>query len=433
MNENTVVMVNLHKATFVPVTVEDWTLFASDGGEHWLRDLDLAERAELADPHDIRRTIEKAIKDGTLSVIGPGTARANPGPLVRIENEVVTSGKGRSQEVDAYYLNEEAALLLVTRLRTPKAIELTKAIVRIFLAVVRGEIPQSPYVPANDVEGQLRLLVLRQKAALEIYTTIPGLYSEAFLRHKVEHAVALVEGRAPAIENPLLSVEGYLQQRGINAPTRKSQASSFGKRLKALYFEKYGEHPPMQARDINHAERNVCSYTEKDRPLFDQVFAEMFTAPANQPLDLNTLVDHVPEPIPPPPPPLPVPSSGQKADTTVEGWSLQGMLERFTNAGMNGLTTARIKEAAVGLGLHGDPRYGHHGQIKNEHGRVLSRPWRYHEEAVAVLERTLRQYLQNVAGGEGEKNAMTSAVAMTGKVGSGRVTRGQFRAIRAPG
>ncbi|XXT18800.1 hypothetical protein WME94_52095 [Sorangium sp. So ce429] len=305
--------------------------------------------------------------------------------------------------------------------------------------LLRGEpiLPAAPppaggsVIPANDVEGQLRLLALRQKAALEIYAAVPGLYSEAFLRQKVEHAVALVEGRAPAIDNPLLSVEGYLQQRGVDLRTRKSKAPIFGKRLKALYIEERSREPPMQLRDVNHAERPVCSYTEADRPLFDRVFEEMFPTPANRPFDLSWLVDDAPEPIPPPPPPLP--SGRQRVDTDIEGWSLRGLLKRFKSAGTDGLTTTKIRDAAVGLGLVGDLHYGHWSEIKNEHDRTVSKPWRYHEKAVGLLEPTLRQYLRNVAGGLGEQTAMASAVAMTGKVGSGATGRLPFKVIRAPG
>ncbi|WP_437310763.1 hypothetical protein [Sorangium sp. So ce388] len=288
-------------------------------------------------------------------------------------------------------------------------------------------------ISANDVEGQLRLLALRQKTALEIYAAVPGLYSEAFLRQKVEHAVALLEGRAPAIDNPLLSVEGYLQQRGVHARTRKSKASIFGKRLKALYTEERGREPPMQLRDVNHAERPVCSYAETDRPLFDRVFEEMFPTPANRPFNLSSLVDDALEPIPPSPPPPPLPSGRQRVDTDIEGWSLRGLLKQFKSAGMDGLTTTKIRDAAVGLGLVGNLHYGHWSELKNEHGRTVSNPWRYHERAVGLLEPTLRLYLRKLAGGLGELTAMTSAVAMTGKVSSGATGRLPFKAIRAPG
>ncbi|WP_437796461.1 hypothetical protein [Sorangium sp. So ce693] len=361
------------------------------------------------------------------------------GEELRVFKRLATSGVA-SRSKSLLVLFEPGVNLVSLKTEKELGVKLRRLLAdEVLPKLLRGEpiLPAVPppasasVIPANDVEGQLRLLTLRQKAALEIYAAVPGLYSEAFLRHKVEHAVALVEGRAPAIENPLLSVEGYLQQRGVDARTRKSKAPIFGKRLKALYTEERGREPPMQFRDVNHAERTVCSYTEADRPLFDRVFGEMFPAPADRPFDISLLVDDVPEPIPRPPPPLP--SGGQRVDTDIEGWSLRGLLKRFKSAEMDGLTTTKIRAAAVGLGLLDDLHYGHWSEIKNEHGRTVSKTWRYHEKAVGLLEPTLRLYLRNVAGGLGEQNAMASAVAMTGKVGSGATGRLPFKAIRAPG
>jgi hypothetical protein len=45
----------------------------------------------------------------------------------------------------------------------------------------------------------------------------------------------------------------------------------------------------------------------------------------------------------------------------------------------------------------------------------------------------LRLYLRNDAGGGREQNPMTSAVATTGKVGSGPMDRTRPNAVRAPG
>jgi hypothetical protein len=52
-----------------PVKVEDWVLFAG-GADFWVRDLDLAERAGLAQPRKIRELITKAIDEGPLLLVG---------------------------------------------------------------------------------------------------------------------------------------------------------------------------------------------------------------------------------------------------------------------------------------------------------------------------------------------------------------------------
>ncbi|KYF64902.1 hypothetical protein BE15_02020 [Sorangium cellulosum] len=144
----------------------------------------------------------------------------------------------------------------------------------------RGELQQRREAPIvlDDAESQVRLLGLRQREALSLYAVIPGLYDPEFLRHKTEHAAALVTGDAPMIENPLLDVSGYLQSRGVGASERKKMGGQFGKKLKAAYVAKHGEEPGKLPRDVNGGSREVLCYTERDRPLFDRVFAEMFGA-----------------------------------------------------------------------------------------------------------------------------------------------------------
>jgi hypothetical protein len=135
--------------------VDGWTLF--DGaGSTWVRDLDLAERAGLAVPRDIRRTIAKAIDDGALMPVGAAHSDGTPG--FHVVEELVQGGKGSVSTVATYYLNQEGALFIITRLRAPKAIEATKAIVRVFAAVMRGEV-----VPAGL--DRLAAIMERQMAA----------------------------------------------------------------------------------------------------------------------------------------------------------------------------------------------------------------------------------------------------------------------------
>jgi hypothetical protein len=137
----------------VPVQVDGWTLFVGGEGQHWIRDLDIADRAELEFPRDVRRTIETAAHDGLFNIIDDvGTAHDMSGAILLRTNVARPVGnKGGTTTTTVYYLNEEAALLLVTRLRTPKAVELTRAIVKVFMAVVRGQ-HASP-APAVTAEG----------------------------------------------------------------------------------------------------------------------------------------------------------------------------------------------------------------------------------------------------------------------------------------
>ncbi|WP_437948702.1 hypothetical protein WME98_50125 [Sorangium sp. So ce296] len=188
-------------------------------------------------------------------------------------------------------LYESGFDLVFTKTEKPAGRRLRRLLVdEVIPRLRRGEpvLPKAQPAPStlvDDQESQIRLLALRQREALSIYVAIPGLYAPEYLRHKVEHAAALVTGERPAIENPLLDVSGYLRARGLTAAELKSKGPTFGKRVKALYTAERGEAPKRLPRDINGSSREVFSYTERDRRLFDQAFAEMFGAPAALPTD----------------------------------------------------------------------------------------------------------------------------------------------------
>lgn len=213
-----------------PVRVEDWTLYAAEG-EHWVRDLDLAERAELAKPRDVRTTIEKGIKDGLMS--SAAAAGATKGPVVRVEKVLVPKGnRGGTQEVTQYYLNEEAALLLVTRLRTPKAIELTKAIVRVFLAVTRGQVasvpasppPAAPLAPPGNVGKLAEVLIAALHVKLATIEEQQNTLLEA-MRQLIEGNTYVTPAQAACIQGEALSLMEKWVTLGW-APNKRSAAQA---------------------------------------------------------------------------------------------------------------------------------------------------------------------------------------------------------------
>lgn len=140
--------------------VEGWTLVAW-GEDFWIRDLDLADRAGMTQPRHIRPIIRKAIEDGSVTICdnSAGAARAVPSgavtirddsggaaaavpppPLVRREDVFAPKGNGAMQKTAEYLLNETAALLIITRLRTAAAIQLTRAVIHVFVTVRRGAV-----------------------------------------------------------------------------------------------------------------------------------------------------------------------------------------------------------------------------------------------------------------------------------------------------
>jgi len=136
----------------VPVEIDGWTLFHGDDG-YWIRDLDLADRAEMSNPRDIRAHIRKAAKDGAVTIVAAGDdgGREDDAALVRAVEEVVEIGSGASRKTVVFYLNRKGAVKMLLRLRTPKAIELQDVVVDVFFhAMAKTTIMQNAIVPAND-------------------------------------------------------------------------------------------------------------------------------------------------------------------------------------------------------------------------------------------------------------------------------------------
>jgi hypothetical protein len=98
-------------------------------GEPRVRDLDIATRAGLVKPADIRRVIVANWE--TLSAFGEIRIIAPSAPIRR-------GPKGRE-----YWLTEEQATSLVSMLKTPLGKQLHVAIVRLFVAYRRGQLATS--------------------------------------------------------------------------------------------------------------------------------------------------------------------------------------------------------------------------------------------------------------------------------------------------
>lgn len=138
------------------IVLDGWTLRV-DGDEPRVRDLDLGERAGLKVPRDIRRTIKAALADNAILPANDGVGATHAVPSAwSVTESVPRPNGGGLQDVEVFYLNEEAALVVLTRLRTKLAVEVTKALVRVFVAARRGEL-----APPRAAQAQ--------PAALETY------------------------------------------------------------------------------------------------------------------------------------------------------------------------------------------------------------------------------------------------------------------------
>lgn len=183
--------------TLVSFEVGGWgTMFQTSTGT-WVRDLDLAERAALNDPHSIRRTVAKAIADGALTI--PTADRKGGTPLAHVVEETVPLGSGATRTVRTYYLNEEGALFILTRLRTPKAIAVTKAVVMAFAALMRGGFQVAP-LPAPALPAPAAALALPPAFPVFDENRFAAVVARSVVSAMAEAMPAMLEGMARVVQ-----------------------------------------------------------------------------------------------------------------------------------------------------------------------------------------------------------------------------------------
>ena len=177
------------------VQVDGWEILAGD--EPRVRDAELAARVGMAEPRKVRRVIAKHRTE--LEAHGAIDMRARRARISK------PNGGFELRTISECWLNEPQAMALVAHLRTPKALELRIALVKVFVAVRRGQLPGAPspvaLPPSPDTDAS------RAMAALsEAY--------QAAQRAQVEHTSARWGVAFGALTRLLSDVEGLLTQTG---------------------------------------------------------------------------------------------------------------------------------------------------------------------------------------------------------------------------
>lgn len=127
----------------------------------------------------------------------------------------------------------------------------------------------------------------RARRRIELLALMGDAVDPRWRDSRMRHEYALVVGEKPDIapEDRLLTVDGYLVDRGVSKADLVSVRSTFGKRLKAAYMLAHGEEPGAVSALVAGRERDVKAYYERDRNLFDEVFDGWYAhlAPATLP------------------------------------------------------------------------------------------------------------------------------------------------------
>ena len=121
-----------------PLTVSDLHVMAA---EPRVRDLELGERLGLGQPRDIRKLIYRNADE-----------LGRHGPLLQSE-AMVAIGSGARRATTEYLLTEGQALLVCMVARTPKAAEVRRQVIEVFLAWRRGELQAAPRGEVAPIAG----------------------------------------------------------------------------------------------------------------------------------------------------------------------------------------------------------------------------------------------------------------------------------------
>ena len=155
---------------------DGWDLDVADAEEPRVRDLDIATRAGLARPRDVRRIIDQNWDELTAH-----------GEIRVCALCAQTSGGRPGRE---YWLNEAQSAALIAMLRTPMARELRIALVKLFVAYRRGQLAAPTTLALDIVHG-------------------PRVGDNDLLRSEVSNMCAAV---AKASRLPLRRVHGWVRR-----------------------------------------------------------------------------------------------------------------------------------------------------------------------------------------------------------------------------
>jgi len=124
---------------------------------------------------------------------------------------------------------------------------------------------------------QLSTIAARALQQAQVLRALDGIVDSKWLEAKARHVAARALGEEPEIvaaDRPL-TVGEYLEEKDLASYQVRRLSPQFGKRLKAAFYAKHGRSPQTVDRFIDGAIRPVAAYTESDRRLFDQVYADL--------------------------------------------------------------------------------------------------------------------------------------------------------------
>lgn len=134
---------------------------------------------------------------------------------------------------------------------------------------------QGGYINPDADEHQLNAIVRRAQMHMELLQAARGLIDPKHLEAKARVELARGLGELPQLDpndRPLYT-QDFLKTKNLSKSRLRSVAGTFGKRVKAAYTLEYGREPGKYPLNLpNGQTRDVCAYTEKDRPLMERIW-----------------------------------------------------------------------------------------------------------------------------------------------------------------
>lgn len=123
------------------------------------------------------------------------------------------------------------------------------------------------------------LALTRAAGLADIIGRFRGIIDDGYLEAKARIVLARAMGDTPEIEASArpLYVQDYMREQGVSSDNIKSYAPTFGKYVKKAYLAERGVEPGKRFDETPSGQvREVCVYTEADRPIFDHAWSKSY-------------------------------------------------------------------------------------------------------------------------------------------------------------
>ena len=144
--------------------------------------------------------------------------------------------------------------------------------------------PRAVEVPTPSTEDRA---LTRARQLVEIHMLAQGAVSPDHLEAKIRIILAQARGEHPEIEAKArpLYIQDYMRGKGVSGKKLRSYAPTFGKYVKEAYRDEHdGMDPGVYLQDTPSGQvREVCAYTEADRPLLDRIWNERYAEKLGNP------------------------------------------------------------------------------------------------------------------------------------------------------